>query len=385
MYTLRPYQQEAVDRALCFFNSNRKSAIEVLGTGTGKSVVLANIAKNLKGNVLIFQPTKEILSQNYDKLLSYEPFIDAKIFSASFNSKEIGKITYATIGSAINKQSYFKHFDYILVDECHGVSASDSMYKRFLESLGDKKVLGVTATPYRLNVDGYGGAMLKFITRTKPRIFDEVIYYCQNRDMLQQGYLANLEYYQINGFDTKKLVVNSTKQDYTDESVKNYYLEIGFEDKIANVVLRLINAGRNNILVFTRFVKEAEYVKQRLGDICAFVSGETPKKERDQILKDFRAGKIKVVVNAQVLVLGFDYPELDTVVLGRATRSLAMYYQMIGRAIRPHKSKKSSWVVDMCGTYDRFGKVEDLVLANDGGNQWYYHNGKQRLTNVYLQ
>lgn len=351
----------------------------------GKSLIISNIAKELDGHVLITQPTQEILRQNFDKLLSYDPFIDAQIFSASFNSKKIGKITYAMIGSIKNAKELFKHFDYIITDESHFVNAKNGMYKDFFKYLGNKQFLGLTATPYRLNIDGYGGAMLKFITRTSPKIYDEVLYYSQIKSLQDEGFLAKMNYYKIDGFDTRKLVVNSTKQDYTDESVKQYYLEIDFEDKIANVAMRLLNAGRKSVLIFTKFVDEAVHVQKRLGDICEWVSGETPKQDRDRILNNFKTGKTKVVANCGVLTTGFDFPELDTVLVGRATRSLALWAQICGRGMRPHPDKKECWVVDMCGTYDRFGKVEDLVLANDGGNQWYYHNGKQRLTNVYLQ
>ena len=99
-YVLRDYQQKASDAAVSFFNNKAKktNAIMVLPTGSGKSLIIADIAARLDGHTLVFQPSKEILEQNFKKLCSYG-ILDCSIYSASFNSKEISRITFATIGS----------------------------------------------------------------------------------------------------------------------------------------------------------------------------------------------------------------------------------------------------------------------------------------------
>jgi DNA repair protein RadD len=385
VYTLRDYQQEASDAAIRFFNDPRKkSGIIILPTGAGKSLVIADVVNKLKGNTIVLSHSKEILEQNYEKLLSYDQFADISIFSASFNSKEISKVTYATIGSVNNNRHLFKHFDYIIIDEVHQTNAKQGMYKKFFEVLGNKKYLGLTATPYRSFTNSFG-TELRFTTRTRPRLFEEVLYYSQISDLKKQGYLADMEYYSVSdNFDTNRLQVNSTRMDYTDDSVHKYYNEIHFEKQIADVVNRLLKAGRKNVLVFTKFINESEAVKEILGDKARVVSAYTDKKERSETLKLFKSGKLKVVLNCSALGIGFDYPALDTVLMAQPTRSLIRWYQFVGRAFRPHPSKKSAWIVDMCGTYERFGRVERLRLANDGGNKWYYHIGGKRLTNVYL-
>lgn len=115
---------------------------------------------------------------------------------------------------------------------------------------------------------------------------------------------------------------------------------------------------------------------------AAIVTGETPKKEREQILEDFKAGRIKVVANVGTLTTGFDYPELDTIILARPTKSLALYYQMVGRAIRPYKGK-NGWIVDLGGSYKRFGKVADLrVECPPGSSKWVITSRGRQLTNV---
>ena len=151
MYKLRDYQQKASDAAVSFFNNRAKktNAIMVLPTGSGKSLIIADIAARLDGHTLVFQPSKEILEQNFKKLCSYG-ILDCSIYSASFNSKEISRITFATIGSVKNHPELFTHFKNIIVDECHLVNPKEGMYKDFFDAV-KCKVLGLTATPYRLS------------------------------------------------------------------------------------------------------------------------------------------------------------------------------------------------------------------------------------------
>jgi len=381
-YKLGDYQKESSDAAINFFNSDTyKNAIIVLPTGSGKSLVISEIASNIKGNTLIFQPSKEILEQNFLKIQSYGIF-DCSIYSASFNSKQISRITFATIGSVRSNPDIFKHFNNIIIDECHLVNAKKGMYKEFLE-LVPCKVLGLTATPYRLTTDGFGGSILKFITRTRPKVFTNLIYYSQISDLLKQGHLSKVEYFNIKSVNVEKLTINSTGADYTDDSVKNHYKEIDFSKQLLEIINRLINANRESILVFTRFIEEAENLVSKLNVPAEIVTGKTKKKDRERILNEFKSGKIKVVANVGVLTTGFDYPELNTILLARPTMSLALYYQIVGRGIRPHESKKTCWLIDMCGTYNRFGKVEDLELTCDKPNLWYIKNKNRQLTNVY--
>ena len=352
----------------------------VLPTGAGKSLVIANIAYRLDAPVVIFQPNKEILEQNYEKLCSYDVW-DTGIFSASFGRKEIRKITFATIGSAINNMTAFRQFKYVIVDECHYVNAERGMYKEFFDSL-KCRVLGLTATPYRLHSSSLG-AMLKFLTRTRKRVFHELLYHVQVSTLQQRGYLAVMNYYQLNIVDPARLRLNSTGADFTDESLREYYKEIKYNDTLENIIRRLIVAGRKSILVFTRFVDEAEHLVRTLNVPAAVVSGDTPKAERERILSGFKKKRITVVANVGILTTGFDYPELATVVLARPTMSLSLYYQMCGRAIRPYKDKVS-WIVDLCDNYKRFGRVDHLELRPErpGSTLWAVYSGQRQLTNV---
>lgn len=383
-FTPRDYQVEAINKGIHFFLREKGNAIEMLPTGSGKSLVIAGIANGLQDPVLIFQPSKEILEQNYLKMRSYGHC--PAIFSASAGKKQIAHITFATIGSAINKPELFRQFRHIIVDECHGISAKDdnSMYMRFLEEHPEARLLGLTATPFRLASNSYGSE-LRFLTRTSPRIFDRVIYFKQIGELFRDGYLARLEYFRTAGIDPALLRPNSTGSDFSEESVRAAMKAGGFELKVVNLVERLLKNGRKSVLVFTRFIEEAQNIVDCMPGTAAIVTGTTPKRERERILTEFKAGVIKVVANVGVLTTGFDYPELDTVLLGRPTMSLGLYYQMVGRAIRPHPSKQSAYIVDMCGNVSRFGHVEDLELRYDFKGRPFIGSGPKQLTNVYLQ
>lgn len=385
-FTLRPYQTDAVDRSVEFLTQKReRHGLLVLPTGSGKSLVIAGIVDRLDGPCLIFQPSREILRQNFTKLMHYG--YRPAVYSASLGKKQIsGEVTLATIGSVVKKPELFDRVRYVLIDECHLVNAGAGMYREFLDALESRglRILGLTATPYRLN-STMQGAMLRFLTRSRPRLFEDVVYYVQNGQLFQDGHLAKLQYHTIKGFDRSKLLANSTGAEFSDASVKAELEQSGFAEKLERIVLRLHELGRAGILVFTRFLDEAHHLARKVPG-AAVVSAETPDHERDRLLREFKAGRLRVVANVGVLTTGFDYPELDTVVLARPTMSLGLYYQMLGRVVRPHSSKPYGMVIDMVGLTDQFGKVEDLRIERGGarGTSWFVSSGGKQLTDCYF-
>ena len=381
-YKLRDYQQEAVNRALQFFRTGRGNAIMVLPTGSGKSVVIASIAKELGEPIVIFQPNKEILEQNYEKFCAVSKNAGAGVYSASAGRKEMCMVTFATIGSVKGCKSRFARYRYCIIDECHNVNPQGGMYRDFIQYTGCR-VLGLTATPYRLTSSLLYGSMLKFLTRVRDRVFDSMIYCVQIKTLSERGFLAPINYYSLNVVDQKRLKLNSTGMDFDEVSVKAYYQKVRFSERLLGVVKRLLATGRTNILVFTQYTDEASRLVNSLDGLAAIVTGGTKKAERERILNRFKEGKINVVANVGVLTTGFDYPELATVVLARPTMSLALYYQMVGRCIRPHEGKRA-WLVDLCGNCNRFGMVEDLVITERRPRMYAVESKGKQLTNVYF-
>ena len=174
--------------------------------------------------------------------------------------------------------------------------------------------------------------------------------------------------------------------DFDNDSVVENFQRVNMYSYLVNIVRRLQKAGRMSILVFSHSVSEAYALKSAIVN-CECVTGTTPDAERSSILRRFKAGEVQVVVNVGVLTTGFDYPELETVVLGRPTMSLALYYQMVGRAIRPCEGK-DAWIVDLCGNFDRFGRVENLWVDQPKAGMWRVNgfvNGHwKQLTNIFF-
>ncbi len=279
-YTLRDYQAEASDAAVKFFN-NKKTAnhngILILPTGAGKSLVIADIASKIDEPLIVLQPSKEILEQNYAKLVSYGAW-DCSIYSASLNRKDINRITFATIGSLMNHIDEFDSFHKILIDECHLVDPREGQYKEFIERVDGRQVIGLTATPYRLGqtIDPKTinskwpkyGSILKFLTRTRPRVFDQVLYHCQIKTLLEAGFLAKLRYFDMMRIDLDKVKVNSTGADYDDKSLFKEFQRVGMYEYTLDIVKRVMRpkngSMRHGILVFCRFVEDAERLAERL-------------------------------------------------------------------------------------------------------------------------
>lgn len=378
MFVPRPYQTGAINAGVQFLNAPKKgNAFMILPTGSGKSVVIAHITKQLTGKTLILQPSKEILEQNYAKFTSQG--YRAEIYSASLGQNFVGHVTFATIGSIIRKKHLFYGVENILIDECHLVNPEEGMYQELITSLPKAKLLGLTATPYRLTAD-FEGAMLKFLNRCEPKIFDRCIYYVQNKELFDAGHLAKLDYYTFDLVDRTMLQTNAKGTDFTEASLRSYYRQIDMAGQTVRYTKQLL-ARRKNLMVFTSLVEEAERVARSIPGV-AVVTGETEDAKRTQILKQFTAGKIRCVANVGVLTTGFDYPELETVLISRSTMSLALYYQIIGRVMRPHKDKASAWVVDLGGNVKMFGKIETMeIKENSAGLLSIWNNGRQ-LTNV---
>lgn len=381
MFTPRPYQTAAIQANLKFFQAeSKRNAFSILPTGSGKSVVIANIVKELESEVLILQPSVEILEQNFAKFTSQG--LRASKYSASAGSKHVDKVTFAMIGSVIEKTHLFQNHKKIIIDECHNVGPDAGMYNDFIKRIKGCKVSGMTATPYRLTA-GFDGARLDFLNRTSPRIFDDCIYYIQNDVLFNAGHLAPLKYFSFDTIDRTKLALTSNGADFTVASMKALFQQMDMA-KVTAKYVQMVLSKRRNVLVFSSFIEEAFRVQKFIpGSVV--LTGETEKEERKKILSAFKSGKIKCLINVGVLTTGFDYPELEAVIMAQTTMSLALYYQIIGRLMRPFTypdgSKKEGWFIDLGGNVKMFGKIETMrIVETDKGLTIY--QGARPLTNV---
>lgn len=398
MFSLRDYQQEATDIAIDHLRGFGKPFIIQAATGAGKSLIIAAICRTLDEPVLILQPTKEILEQNYKKLVSYDPLIDATIYSASAGQKKIGKYTFATIGSIKNIPEQFAHFKYVLIDECHGVNPKNlnGMLTRFLKAIDCKNVCGLTATPYRVDTlwkrlpwgDLESTASLKMVTRiSKTPFFKKIAYKIETAELIERGYLVPIKYF-IEESDWSHLTVNSTGADFKDDEKLAKYNR----SKVGRIGAAIQYSQKNNArtLVFCSSIAQANQVQEdmrALGVICSVVTGKTPMKEREKLIEEFQSGKVKHMLNVGVFTTGFDVPSLDCIVMARPTMSLALWYQIVGRGVRldANNPKKVLQVYDLVGVTKRLGRVESIrVIKPFKGYRDEVWSERGRMDNVEL-
>lgn len=385
---LRPIQEPPVKKGIDFFkNKSVQNSLIIAPTAFGKSLVIANIANSLPDKTLVLQPSKELLEQNLNKLQILGG--TASIYSASLGTKEYGQITYATIGSIKNLGSTFKNLGYknFIIDEAHLYPReSSSMFGTFMKSSGIKKVLGLTATSFRLqnNMDVDGNTYSKLVMLTKrsktKAFYKDMLHVSQISEMVDQKFWAEL-IYKIYDVDTTELVYNSTKADFTDKSLDSFYEDQDIEEKIIAELETLTD--RKSIIVFVPTVAQAISLSEKIKDSVA-VYGNMDKNDRQDAINNFKLGKIRVAINVNVLSVGFDHQEVDTIICGRPTASLAWFYQAMGRGTRIHPKKDNCLIVDFTGNVERFGYLEDLTYKYLDAEWNVYGTGSRLLTGIPL-
>jgi len=385
---LRPNQIEPVEKGVEFFKSKKPHpSIIVAPTAFGKSIVIAEIAHRLGEKLLVIQPSKELLEQNYNKFINLGG--KASIYSAAMGEKEIGDVTYATIGSIVNIAHKFHTLGIskVIIDECDRFPREpDGMLRRFLTAAKITHVLGLTATPLKLqtNMDAHFRPFSKLVMLTskskKGNYFKDIIHVAQIKEMCDLGFWSPLQYESYD-FDTGALVYNSTNAEFTDESIKRAYKQQDISGKIIKRISEL--SDRKSILIAVPSIEEAKELSTRLPSCEAVFSG-MPDSDRNRIIEDFKALRLRIVVQVTILSVGFDHPQLDCIITGRPTASLSWWYQFVGRVTRIHNEKENGLVIDFVGSVPKFGKVEDLYFEKEEPLWKLYGEGQKLLTGIPL-
>jgi len=385
---LRPNQIEPVKKGVEFFKTKKPHpSIIVAPTAFGKSIVIAEIAHQLGEKLVVIQPSKELLEQNYNKFINLGG--KASIYSAAMGEKEIGDVTYATIGSIVNIAHKFNTLGIskVIIDECDRFPREpDGMLRRFLTAAKITHVLGLTATPLKLqtNMDEHFRPFSKLVMLTskskKGNYFKEIIHVAQIKEMCDLGFWSPLQYESYD-FDTGALVYNSTNAEFTDESIKRAYKQQDISGKIIKRISQL--SDRKSILVAVPSIEEAKELSTRLPSCEAVFSG-MPDSDRDRIIDDFKNLRLRIVVQVTILSVGFDHPQLDCIITGRPTASLSWWYQFVGRVTRIHPDKENGLVIDFVGSVPKFGKVEDLYFEKEEPLWKLYGEGQKLLTGIPL-
>lgn len=359
MYKLRPYQQDAVDATLHYFRRHHTPALLALSTGAGKSLIIAELAKIARGRVLVLAHVKELVEQNHAKYESYG--LTAGIFSAGLGRKETqDKVVFASVQSIVNSLEQFTDpFSLLVIDECHRVPMQeDSSYQRVIKHLQSinpsLKVLGLTATPYRLGL----GWLYQYHTRGQvrtdsPRFFRDCIFDLPIRFLLDEKFLTPPKVMDMAllSYDFSHISPANTGQ-YRESDLNRVIEKSG---RATPEIIKSVIAHakeRQGVMIFASTVKHAQEILGYLSDeSAAIIIGDTATSDRDQIIQDFKDKKIKYLVNVSVLTTGFDAPHVDLIAILRPTESVSLYQQIVGRGLRLSPGKKDCLVMEFAGNY----------------------------------
>jgi DNA repair protein RadD len=360
--SLRPYQKEAIDSTFRYFKDNDGNPLIVLPTGTGKSVVIAEFCRQtLKDwpdtKILVVTHVRELIKQNHDELKTLWPEAPAGINSAGLKKRDYDpSIVFCGIQSVHKKASKFVKVDLVLIDEVHLVPRkTNTMYQRFLSNLKimnpHMRVVGLTATPYRLDSG--------LLHTGKEALFDAVSYEAELKDMVDQGYLTRL----MSKQPKTRLDVSSVSIRGGEFVAGELERAVDRTDVNESVVREIVVLGaeRKSWLIFCAGVKHATHIAEivrRYGISCETIFGDTPSAERDRIVRDFKAGKIRALASMGVLTTGFNAPAVDLLAVLRPTESTGLYIQIMGRGMRNSPGKEDCLVLDFAGNIARHGPVD---------------------------
>lgn len=335
---LRYYQRDAIDSLYKYLETNNGNPLIVLPTGTGKSLVIAQVIEELttqwpSTRILIATHSKELVSQNYAEFINLSPFAPAGIFSAGLNRRDSdAQILFCGIQSIYRRAYDIQRCDILLIDEAHTISQKGSgMWHQFITEITkinpDMRIVGLTATDYRLDSG--------LLTTGDNRLFHDVCYEYGLLDAIKDGYLCPIipspmaTKFDLSGVGTR---MGEWKQDELESAINI--------DSITRKAIDEIEAygqDRKSWLIFACGNKHAEAIHlelKRRGYDGACVTEKTKKVDRDAAVSNIRNRKIRYLVNNVIFTTGFNAPNIDLIADLAPTKSPGRHVQKAGRGTR---------------------------------------------------
>lgn len=363
---LRDYQVKAIRETYKWLYEHQGNPCIVAPTGSGKAHIIAGfcediLKRNKNAKILVLSHVKELLVQDAEKIKLAWPKAPLAIYSAGLGTKETDSITVAGIQSIWRKPEELGRIDVVIVDEAHMIQNEDEgMYRRLLSSLQElnpkMRMIGLTATPYRL---GQG-----LLTEGDDAIFQALIEPVTIEELVKRNFLARL----TSTFTDLQMNVEGIKKVQGDYEKQELEARVNSSDVNAKVVSETIRRAGNRTawLVFCVSISHAEKMRDEFiaqGVKAEAITSKTTSEERARIFADFKAGKIRAVTNVGVATTGFDYPDIDVIVMARPTLSPGLYIQMSGRGMRIKSPghHQDCLVLDFAGNIARHGAVTKII------------------------
>lgn len=342
-YSLRPYQIDLIDKVETSWGMGNRSVMLQLSTGGGKTVIFSQIvnqATQLGLRCLVLAHRTELIQQASSKIqaITGQP---TGIIQSGYKSNPNNPIQVASVQTLTRRLDRYPAFDLIVIDEAHHSTAKS--YQKILGHYPDARVLGVSATPNRLDGSGFD------------RTFDDLVHGISTHDLIASGNLNPYKYYAAQ----KPMSTKGVKKAQGDYRTNDLALANPSDVIAADVVKAYTDhlQGKQAV-VFCINVKHSQEVASSLeaaGIPSAHLDGKTSPEMRSTVMEAFRAGSIRVLTNCALFDEGLDIPGLDGVILARPTASLSRYLQMVGRALRTAEGKEQAHIVDLADNWTRHG------------------------------
>lgn len=358
---LRPYQQDVKDKIFTLWKSEKNVMLQ-MPTGAGKTILFSSVINDIikvpDSKILIIAHRKELLEQISSHLYKYN--IEHGIISSNRKRCLEKRVQVASIQTLTHKnnEEITKSFvpNFIVIDEAHHTLAKtyDQLWK--LYPLSWK--LGVTATPCRIN-----GAPFT-------NHFSELISSLSVKELIEKGFLSDYTFYTENpDSDLSKAILSIKKKSSTgDYRINDLLQNLNVERHVKKLVLSYSTyANGLKGIVYCISIEHAHNICEaykNIGVVAEYIDSKTPKTEREQIVQDFKDGKIQVLVNVDIFSEGFDCPDVEFIQMARPTWSLSKYMQQVGRGLRISPGKDKTIILDNAGMYARFGLPSDSRLWN---------------------
>ena len=346
MFSLRPYQSTAVDQVRESFRSGRRRPLLVAPTGSGKTVIFSYVTANAaaKGNrTLVLVHRAELLNQTHAALSQLE--VPHGLIAAGKTPDSTHLTQVASVQTLVRRLEHIREPDLIVIDEAHHATAG--AWASVLNRWPQARVLGVTATPARLDGKGLGS------------VFDDLIRGPEVTNLIEDGYLCKPMYYapktvsmegvhKVAGdFNRAEMSERMDKPTITGDAVTHYRK---YADGLPCVV-------------FCTGVKHAEHVAQAFnasGYRFAILDGTLSPEERAKRVLGLSSGTLQGLVTVEIVSEGFDLPVVACAILLRPTASLSLHLQQVGRVLRIAPGKPRAIILDHVGNCRRHGLAEEV-------------------------